>query len=198
MNVHLFLNMRLKDENKKEAILQASVKLVNEIGFVSASVAKIAKEANVSPATIYIYHKNKEDLLVSIYLEIKRKLSEAMKNNYNPSDPLKEKIRKIWFNGFNYISQHPDYFLFTEQFSHSPYSSLINKEDVENNFQLFINLLNQGIEQKVIKNVDYHILVTFAFYPILILSNQKLCFGFDKTIENLNTAFEFAWQAISS
>lgn len=62
--------MRNKDELKQEAIIQATIKLVNKIGFVSSSVAKISKEANVSPATIYIYYKNKEDLLVSTYVEI--------------------------------------------------------------------------------------------------------------------------------
>ena len=62
--------MRLQDENKKEAIFNATVELVNEIGFAAASVAKIARRAQVSPATIYIYHKDKEDLLVSIYVAI--------------------------------------------------------------------------------------------------------------------------------
>ena len=57
--------MRTKDEFKQDALLKATIKLVNEIGFVSSSVSKIAKEAEISPATIYIYYKNKEDLLIS-------------------------------------------------------------------------------------------------------------------------------------
>ena len=55
--------MRIKDLHKQEAIIEATVELVNEIGFVSSSVSKIAKKANVSPATLYIYYKNKEDIL---------------------------------------------------------------------------------------------------------------------------------------
>ncbi|MCK4754383.1 MAG: helix-turn-helix transcriptional regulator, partial [Calditrichia bacterium] len=69
--------MRVKDEFKQDALFNATVKLVNEIGFVAASVSKIAKEANVSPATIYIYYKNKDDLLVSTYIEIKKKIGMA-------------------------------------------------------------------------------------------------------------------------
>ena len=69
--------MRVKDDEKQEALFEATVKLVNEIGFVSSSVSKIAKEANVSPATIYVYYKNKEDLLVSTYIAIKLDLSTA-------------------------------------------------------------------------------------------------------------------------
>ena len=50
--------MRTKDDQKKEALFKATIKLVNEIGFASSSVSKIAKEANVSPSTIYVFFKN--------------------------------------------------------------------------------------------------------------------------------------------
>ena len=76
--------MRVKDEIKQEALFEATIKVVNQIGFASSSVSKIAKEAGVSPATIYIYHKNKEDLLISSYVEIKKKLGQALL----PLDPL--------------------------------------------------------------------------------------------------------------
>jgi len=82
--------MRLQDENKKAAIFHATIKLVNEIGFVAASVSKIAKEANVSPATIYIYHKDKEDLLVSIFLDIQQKKNSVCMKGFDESAPLKE------------------------------------------------------------------------------------------------------------
>ena len=73
-----FTAMRTKDDEKEAALFEATVKLVNETGFASSSVSKIAREAGVSPATIYVYHKNKEDLLVSTYIEIKLNLSKAL------------------------------------------------------------------------------------------------------------------------
>ena len=76
--------MRVRDENKQRALMEAAITVVNEIGLASSSVSKIAKEAGVSPATIYIYHKNKEDLLVSTYVQIKRDLAEAFLGTYNP------------------------------------------------------------------------------------------------------------------
>ena len=64
--------MRIKDDEKREALFEATVKLVNEIGFVSSSVSKIAKEANVSPATLYIYYKNKITIMkrISIFISL--------------------------------------------------------------------------------------------------------------------------------
>ena len=54
--------MRLQDKNKKAAIFHATIKLVNEIGFVAASVSKIAKEANVKRLIIGHYSKRYSDL----------------------------------------------------------------------------------------------------------------------------------------
>ena len=72
--------MRYKDELKQEAIIQATINLVNEIGFAASSVAKIARVAEVSPATIYIYYENKEDLLISTYIRIKQKMGTSCGN----------------------------------------------------------------------------------------------------------------------
>lgn len=63
--------MRVKDDKKQEALFRVIIKLVNEIGFVASSVSKIAQEAGVSSVTLYIYFKNKEDLLISTDAEIK-------------------------------------------------------------------------------------------------------------------------------
>lgn len=188
--------MRRKDEFKQDSVTQATVKLVNEIGFVASSVSKIAKEANVSPATIYIYYKNKEDLLVSTYLNIKTNMGKAVLKDFNPEEPIRDILKKVWFNMFDYISKHADYFQFTEQFSNSPYSGLVNKEDVEKSFEPMIKVLLKGIEQKIIKDVNHDILATFIFYPIIILSNVRLCAGFEKSDKNIETAFTLAWDAI--
>ena len=37
-------------------------------GFNGFSMQKLAKAANVSPATIYIYFKDKEDLIQQLYI----------------------------------------------------------------------------------------------------------------------------------
>ena len=90
--------MRIKDLHKQEAIIEATVLLVNEIGFVSSSVSKIAKKAGVSPATIYIYYENKDDLLVSTYVEIKKKMSRALLKNLDNSLPIRDVLESFWKN----------------------------------------------------------------------------------------------------
>lgn len=188
--------MRQKDENKQDAIIKATVKLVNEIGFVASSVSKIAKEASVSPATIYIYYKNKDDLLVSTYVDIKHKISEAIMKNFDPGLPIRDILKKLWFNAFDYIAQHPGYFQFTEQFSYSPYSELVNKKEVEKYFEPMMNILRKGIEQKIIKDISFEILTVFVFYPVMLLANPRICANLELNPENIETGFTLAWDAI--
>lgn len=191
-----YICMRPKDENKQDAIIKATVKLVNDIGFVASSVSKIAREADVSPATIYIYYKNKEDLLVSTYVDIKHKISDAIMRDFDANLPIRDILMKFWFNAFDYIARHPGYFQFTEQFSYSPYSDLVNKKEVENYFEPMMGIIRKGIEQKIIKDISFEILTVFMFYPVMLLANPRICATFELNRENIETAFTLAWDAI--
>ncbi len=188
--------MRVKDDIKQEALFEATVKLVNEIGFAASSVSKIAKEAGVSPATIYVYYKNKEDLLVSTYLDIKQNLGLALGENFDDTLPIRDILKQVWFNMFEHIRAHPHYFQYTEQFANSPFSALVDKQEIEKYFNPVINVVIRGIEQKIIKNVDFDILAAFIFHPIVVLSNERLCQSFKPSRENIDTAFTLAWDAI--
>ncbi|MGQ9531370.1 MAG: TetR/AcrR family transcriptional regulator [Desulfotomaculales bacterium] len=59
--------------DKYQAILEAAIRVMAEHGYHNTQVARIAREAGVAEGTIYLYFKNKEDLLLSIFRE---KMSE--------------------------------------------------------------------------------------------------------------------------
>jgi AcrR family transcriptional regulator len=189
--------MRTKCEEKQEALFEATVKLVNEIGFAASSVAKIAKEAKVSAATIYIYYKNKEDLLVSTYLAIKRLISKAILEDFDARRPIRDILESAWINMFRYTTKHSHYFHFAEQFANSPYADLIDLEEVESYFEPIIQALQRGIDQKIVKNVSIDILKAFIYYPIVVLSNARMCKDFEICDENMKIAFGLAWDAIT-
>ena len=188
--------MRTKDEFKQDSIIEATIKLVNDIGFVASSVSKIAKEAGVSPATLYIYYKNKEDLLISTYKNIKRSMSRSILRNINDNMPIRDTLKQIWENIFSYVAVHQGYFQFSEQFANSPYSELVDQTEMEQCFIPIIEVLQKGKEQKIIKNVSFDMLSAFMFFPAMSLANSRLCENFDKNDENIELAFNLAWDAI--
>ena len=52
---------------KKNRIIEAAVKVFAEKGFYLAKVSDVAKAANVADGTIYLYFKNKDDLLINLF-----------------------------------------------------------------------------------------------------------------------------------
>jgi len=188
--------MRTKDEHKKEALFKATVKLVNEIGFASSSVSKIAKEAGVSPSTIYVFFKNKEDLLVSTYVEIKRNMADAFLDDFDERLPIRDIIKGVWFSMLKYISNNLEKYDYLEQFANSPFGALVDKDALEKYCNPILNVLERGIEQKIIKNVNRELLSAFMFQPIARLANPRLCHGQAWGEEDIETAFTMAWDAI--
>ncbi|MFT3693136.1 MAG: TetR/AcrR family transcriptional regulator [Kofleriaceae bacterium] len=56
-----------KNGDKRERILDAAERIFAKHGFFAAKVSDVAKEAGVADGTIYLYFKNKDDLLISLF-----------------------------------------------------------------------------------------------------------------------------------
>lgn len=54
-------------EDLRERILEAAKKLFVQEGFEATSIRKIAKEIEFSPTTIYLYYKDKNDILYALH-----------------------------------------------------------------------------------------------------------------------------------
>ncbi|TNF61709.1 MAG: TetR/AcrR family transcriptional regulator [Deltaproteobacteria bacterium] len=69
MAVHSAANKRKGAPDKRDRILKAAIKVFAKNGFYSTRVSEIAKAAGVADGTIYLYFKNKEDVLITIFEE---------------------------------------------------------------------------------------------------------------------------------
>jgi TetR/AcrR family fatty acid metabolism transcriptional regulator len=58
-----------KNKPKYMQIIDAAVIAIAENGYHQTQVSKIAKQAGVADGTIYLYFKNKEDILISLFEE---------------------------------------------------------------------------------------------------------------------------------
>jgi len=61
---------RPKADDKRRRILQAAVRVFARKGYFAARVADVARKAGVADGTIYLYFRNKEDILVSLFDEV--------------------------------------------------------------------------------------------------------------------------------
>ena len=191
-----FRSMRTRDEQKVENIYNAAITLVNRDGFESASMSKIAKAANVSPATIYIYFDNKKDLLVKTYLKVKKEIASNVLTGIDVNQSVEKAFRSIWFNYYNSITAKTDYFNFAEQFANSPIINSVNNKEIDAYYELLISLFARGQQEGIIKNVHREILFTYGFFPMFTLLKMSKIKKFDLSVKNIDDAFQAAWDAI--
>ena len=185
-------------QDKKEAIYYASVKLLHENGFHSTPMSMIAKEANVAAGTIYIYHKNKDDLLNSLYLEIKKKYSASLMEGVTDSIPIRDAFEKVWRNSVNFKVNHIEEFSVMEQFKNSPF---IKSETVEEGlkiFQPFFILVEKAKKEKIIKILLTEVFYALFFAPAGELVKASMRNNVELTEEAISTAFEGCWNAIKN
>ncbi|CDQ39390.1 TetR/AcrR family transcriptional regulator [Virgibacillus salexigens] len=86
-----------KNKPKYNQIIEAAVEVIAENGYHASQVSKIAKKAGVADGTIYLYFKNKEDILISVFEEkmgqFINHITEAIQNKNNANEKLYELIQ---------------------------------------------------------------------------------------------------------
>lgn len=115
--------MRVRDENKVQAIADKAIEMIVKSGFDGLSMQKLAKEANVSPATIYIYFKDREDLILQLCMQESKKMFEATFYDFDPEMSFAEGMRVQWRNRRTYWLQNPLAAQFLEQAKHTHYGA---------------------------------------------------------------------------
>src|SRR5438105_14703071 len=81
--------------SKYEAILRAAIKVFARSGFFNAKVADVAREAGVADGTVYLYFKNKDDILVSIFNHYMEEALASGRASLARTDDAIEKLRRI-------------------------------------------------------------------------------------------------------
>lgn len=61
----------------REKLMQSAIKLFSQNGFEATSTNAICKHAGFSAGTLFVHFETKNDLLDSIYLEIKKEYFQA-------------------------------------------------------------------------------------------------------------------------
>lgn len=82
-------------QDKRERILRAAIKVFARKGFYAARVSEIAKAAGVADGTIYLYFKNKDDVLISIFEDRISRLIVVLKEEIARHDSPEAKLRRV-------------------------------------------------------------------------------------------------------
>tara|TARA_B110000014_G_C20110876_1_gene585149 strand:+ start:1567 stop:2145 length:579 start_codon:yes stop_codon:yes gene_type:complete len=185
-----------KSIDKRNALIKATIELVNSNGFHETAMSKIAKMANVSPATIYLYFENKQDLVNQTYLEVKSKYTEYVFKNYNDNESVKNGFELIWKRIAKFILNECEYSLFLNQCNNTPIIDEPSRMQGIKHLQPLLDLWIRGKEEGVIKSYSDYMLYAFSINPLSFLMIAQKQYNFELGEKEIDEAFQAAWNSI--
>ncbi len=190
--------MKLKDESKRMAIVSKTIDIVFDKGFAGVKMAELARLVGVSPSTLYVYYKNKEDLIVSIAIALIKDVSSNSTNEVKEELPFKLKLKAVWYYWLDFSINHSKEMSFLQQVKQSPYYSLVPSEIKDEKAQMANSLLDLGKKEGLIKDVDNDILSavigSMLSETCKMILNKKL--KLNKSDNDM--MFSMLWDAIKS
>lgn len=90
------VNINTNNKNDKyHRILEAAVKVFSRQGFHQSTISQIAKEAGVADGTIYLYFKNKNDILVNFFSYKTKLVFDCFRAEVDRAESSLDKLRNL-------------------------------------------------------------------------------------------------------
>lgn len=185
--------------DKQAEILKAALRLFVENGFHGTPTSLIAKEAGVANGTLFHYFSTKDELIVSLYVSIKKHLSACMTINAVSVTTLKEQLRHIYVMALKWGTENATEFRFVQQFISSPYLLKLAPEEIQQKNNMILMLFQQGIEEHLIKPISVELINTLVNSHLFGVSQYMLQSKFTEAEQDkiINDSFELLWDMIA-
>jgi AcrR family transcriptional regulator len=187
-----------KNKIKHEALVKATINLVNNNGFRATTMSKIAEEANVATATIYLYFKNKQDLINKVYNEVKSEFNEYAFKDYDELLPVEEGFEIIWKNIADFYLNETEHAMFISQCDNTPVIDDSTRQGELSHLQALLDLWERGQKEGGIKQMSPYLLYACTIYPLVFLMNMKKHNVFQISPDQLEDLYQSAWNSISA
>jgi AcrR family transcriptional regulator len=183
--------------NKKEKVLETALEMLAEGGFHASPVSVLAKRSGVAVGTIYHHFENKESMVEELYMNLKRKMADAMIKGLDVDGTFYEKFMSVWMGLFRHYTQNPMEYGFLEQYHHSPYISRATVDKSEVFYQPVVQFFANGIKEGYIRKMDVVILTEYLY--AMVTTAVRIHLAQSKPTLNkrqLNQLIEMSWAAV--
>jgi AcrR family transcriptional regulator len=92
---------------RRQTIQVAAVRVFADKGFSRTTMEDIARQAEVSVGTIYLYYRSKEDLYVTLLFESMQRMTEAIEKIMASGLPPDRQLKRVWDFFYAYHARYP-------------------------------------------------------------------------------------------
>ena len=136
---------RVEKNHKYHQILEAAVKVFARQGFHQSTVAQIAKEAGVADGTIYLYFKNKDDILVQFFSFRTKQVFESFREEVDRAQNSLDKLRNLIHRHLAEFQRDRDGAVVYQVETHQ--NSRLAEAQIKEMSQLYRDIISEIVEQ---------------------------------------------------
>jgi TetR/AcrR family transcriptional regulator, fatty acid metabolism regulator protein len=137
--------------DKYHLILEAAVKVFAEQGFFQSTVSQIAKKAGVADGTIYLYFKNKEDILVQFFSFKTKQVFARFREEVDKADNTIDKLRNLIRRHLEEFQCDRDMAVVYQAETHQ--SRRLVEEQIKEMSKMYLDIVSEIVEQGQEKGV---------------------------------------------
>ncbi|MDX6189481.1 TetR/AcrR family transcriptional regulator [Flavobacterium sp. Fl-318] len=165
--------MRIRDIDKEKLVVARAIDQIVQDGFQGFSMNKLAKACNISVATLYIYYKDKDDLIQKIGATVAIDFFSSTIKDFSPEMSFEEGLWIQWVNRADFTMKYPKQVAFFEIIKHSPHGEIILNSTTK--FSDFRMIMKQFIDNSLQNNelipMSFEVFWAIAYGPLYTLLN---------------------------
>ena len=174
-------------------VTRAFLELVTERGFHGASMSLVARRARVANGTIYVHHRSKDDLVLTVYRQIKDDLGHAAVAGVDPTKPPRERFLVLWNNVLEHLQADPVRAQFLVQVDVSPFAVRAHESVTAEEDPLYAAAAVPDMAAELV-DLPSVVLYDLAFGPAVRLAAS----GEPTTQETRRRLANSCWRAVTS
>ncbi|MDB5134412.1 MAG: TetR family transcriptional regulator [Mucilaginibacter sp.] len=162
--------MRTRNIDKENLVKKRSIELIVKEGLEGFSMNKLAKACKISVNTLYIYYKDRDDLIIKIACEEGKLASDIMTSEFDCNAGFEEGLRVQWKTRYKYFMDKPLLSSFFEQLQSSTYQ--YHFTEATNGYKDMVSrFMQNAINRGEIDDLPLEVYWSIAFAPLYTLIN---------------------------
>ncbi|HTD97934.1 MAG TPA: TetR/AcrR family transcriptional regulator [Mucilaginibacter sp.] len=160
--------MRTRNVDKENLVKQKSIELIVKEGLEGFSMNKLAKACKISVNTLYIYYKDRDDLIIKIACEEGKLASDAMIREFDCNAGFVDGLRAQWKTRYKYLIDRPLLTSFFEKLQSSTYQR--HFMEATNGYKDMVSrFMQNAIDRGEIDDLPLEVYWALAFAPLYTL-----------------------------
>ncbi|MBB6675213.1 TetR/AcrR family transcriptional regulator [Cohnella nanjingensis] len=183
----------------QQAILETTLRLINQKELQATSMALLAKESGVSTGNIYHYFQSKEDIINELYKAIVYFSGQFVRQGLDKEGSIRERFYWGWEKVVEFGRQYSQGFQFIEQYSFSPYiHENAKQEAIAGGWcDPMSKLYTEAIEQQLFINMDPKLMVQLHYGSLVYALKGHQLSSFVLTNQTVQTTIQICWNSVS-